>query len=111
MVEGVRSQEQQGMENRSVEAHTLFIGLIDVLQFWTPLKRIARFVKSSFGMEIDANGDYHGEILDTLQPRPYRDRFMQFTRELFTSGSWLQSFAVASTPSSKIQYLPIDVLV
>lgn len=74
-----------------VERKTALIGVIDVLQFWTPAKRIARQLKKAVGMEHDDDWEYHGEILDTLQPAPYKRRFLRFMQEVFLAGSWMDS--------------------
>jgi len=73
------------------EPKTALIGIIDVLQFWTPAKRIARTLKLAAGMELDEDWEYHGEILDTLQPAPYKHRFHRFVKEVFVNGSWIDS--------------------
>jgi len=73
------------------EPKTALIGIIDVLQFWTPAKRIARTLKLAVGMELDEDWEYHGEILDTLQPAPYKQRFHRFVKEVFVQGSWMDS--------------------
>jgi len=77
----------------TVEARemTVLIGIIDILQFWTPTKRAARFLKKGLGKERDLDGGYHGEILDTVKPEPYSIRFLGFMGEVFTPGSWLDS--------------------
>jgi len=73
------------------QERTAFVGIIDVLQFWTPKKRMARGLKKALGLERDEDGEYHGEILDTLEPEPYMERFLHFVRETFTEGSWVTS--------------------
>lgn len=42
-------------------------------------------------MERDDDNEYHGEMLDTVRPTPYRERYLAFMREIFTEGSWLNS--------------------
>jgi len=73
------------------EPKTALIGIIDVLQFWTPAKRIARTLKQAAGMEFDEDWEYHGAILDTLQPAPYKQRFHRFVQEVFVQGTWIDS--------------------
>jgi len=88
-----RSSPIMPAEHWRVEAEpkTALIGIIDVLQFWTPAKRIARTLKRAAGMELDEDWEYHGEILDTLQPAPYKQRFHRFVQEVFVQGSWIDS--------------------
>merc|ERR1712048_392367 len=73
------------------EEMTILIGIIDVLQFWTPKKRLARRFKKAMHMERDEDGSYRGDMLDTVKPAVYKERFTNYARELFTSGSWLES--------------------
>jgi len=68
-----------------------FVGLIDILQFWTPQKQFARHLKLAMGKEQNDGGEFHGEILDTVAPGPYGRRFFNFVREVFSPGSWLAS--------------------
>merc|ERR1712203_899387 len=42
-------------------------------------------------MERDADGCYHGAILDTVEPDHYMARFLGFMREVFSEGSWVDS--------------------
>jgi len=88
-----RSSPRVPAENWRIEAEpkTALIGVIDVLQFWTPAKCIARTLKRAAGMELDEDWEYHGEMLDTLQPAPYKQRFHRFVQEVFVQGSWVDS--------------------
>merc|ERR1711879_151687 len=70
---------------------TAIVGIVDVLQFWTPAKRIAHRFKRSVGMERDGGRDCCGEIIDTVWPSHYGRRFLRFLREMFTQGSWVDS--------------------
>merc|ERR1740133_814288 len=69
------------------------VGIVDVLQFWTPAKRIAQAIKRTVGMERDGGRDHCGEVIDTVWPENYAARFLRFLRELFTQGSWVDSLA------------------
>jgi len=64
---------------------TAIIGMVDVLQFWTPAKRIANGFKRAVGM--------NDEVIDTVQPDQYGHRFLKFMRELFTRCSWMRSLS------------------
>jgi len=104
---------ESGEWSLQVEEKVVFLGIVDVLQFWTPRKRIARGLKKwVLGMECDEDGSYHGEILDTLAPEPYKERFMRFLRATFSSGSWLYSLPKlcdgdwAQVLVRQIQWLP-----
>jgi len=85
--------EPDGGERWRVHAEdlTIILGIIDILQFWTPRKRIARRFKKLLGMERDDNNEYNGAMLDTVRPEYYRPRFLAFMRELFSEGSWADS--------------------
>lgn len=89
----VRRRGNNGVVRWDVQAKdmTVLVGVIDILQFWTPTKRAARLLKKGLGKERDLDGGYHGEILDTVKPEPYSVRFMAFMGEVFTAGSWVQS--------------------
>eukprot|EP00401_Gymnodinium_catenatum_P083283 CAMPEP_0117591734 /NCGR_PEP_ID=MMETSP0784-20121206/71701_1 /TAXON_ID=39447 /ORGANISM="" /LENGTH=695 /DNA_ID=CAMNT_0005393497 /DNA_START=620 /DNA_END=2707 /DNA_ORIENTATION=- len=73
------------------EERTVLVGIIDILQFWTPAKRAARLLKTGLGKERDLDGGYHGEILDTVRPEAYAARFLGFMQEVFAEGSWTES--------------------
>jgi len=86
-------RDASGRGHWAVEAKdmTVLVGVIDILQFWTPTKRAARLLKKGLGKERDLGGEYHGEILDTVKPEAYYARFVGFMSEVFTAGSWLES--------------------
>jgi len=87
----VAKNEAGGMWSVQAREMTVLVGVIDILQFWTPTKRAARLLKKGLGKEHDLDGGYHGEILDTVKPELYAARFLGFMCELFTGGSWLES--------------------
>jgi len=92
--EGGRSGEDPPAEDSwQVQAagRTVLLGIIDILQFWTPRKRIARRLKKLMHMERDDDNEYNGAMLDTVRPEHYRPRFMAFMREAFSEGSWTDS--------------------
>merc|ERR1711920_136403 len=65
-------------------------------------------------MERDDDGNYYGEMLDTVRPVPYRERFTNFMEELFEEGSWLESLPRlhddwAGVPRRQINQLPEPV--
>lgn len=76
---------------RECREATAVVGVIDILQFWTHGKRAARLLKKGLGRENDLDGEYHGEILDTVEPDLYSARFLSFLQELFREGSWVES--------------------
>jgi len=86
-----RNTEGRGQWAVQVKEMTVLVGIIDILQFWTPTKRAARLLKKGLGKERDLDGEYHGEILDTVKPEPYSARFLAFMGEVFSAGSWLDS--------------------
>jgi len=73
------------------EDRTLLLGIIDILQFWTPRKRLARRFKKFMLMERDDDNEYNGQLLDTVRPEHYRPRFLAFLREALAEGSWAES--------------------
>lgn len=91
-----RLQHCMGPDGRTcydvqVQDATVLVGVIDILQFWTPTKRAARLLKKGLGKERDLDGGYHGEILDTVKPELYSARFLAFMGEVFSAGSWVES--------------------
>jgi len=89
----LKNRDAEGREKWVVQARdmTVLVGIIDILQFWTPTKRAARLLKKGLGKERDLDGEYHGEILDTVKPEAYSTRFLAFMGEVFAAGSWLES--------------------
>merc|ERR1712216_296565 len=86
------SNENESQWTTAAEEKVIFVGIIDILQFWTPKKRAARRYKKLVGMEGEKTET--GEKLynlDTCRPNVYKDRFIHFMSEVFKPCSWVHS--------------------
>eukprot|EP00929_Paragymnodinium_shiwhaense_P009750 TRINITY_DN114047_c0_g1_i1.p1 TRINITY_DN114047_c0_g1~~TRINITY_DN114047_c0_g1_i1.p1 ORF type:complete len:467 (-),score=89.86 TRINITY_DN114047_c0_g1_i1:214-1527(-) len=111
VAKGSRDASDPHLYEVKKEEATLLLGVVDVLQFWTPKKRIARRFKKLMKLEHD-EGEYRGDLLDTVPPRVYGLRFLKFMKEVFRAGSWLESLPVLhdhrwkKVPMIRIHHLP-----